>query len=168
MLRLAALATIASCTRSSSDDDPAAAAIDERPSMQTRPLMTLRLLTAPTQELGAGPHGTRLVFPIIGGTFVGERLRGEVLQGGADWVIRRADGVLELDLRATLRTDDGALVHMTFEGLRDDDAPGGPYFRTLPRFDTAVPRYAFLNRMLAVGVGEIRDGLPVHELFELL
>ncbi|NUP07448.1 MAG: DUF3237 domain-containing protein [Polyangiaceae bacterium] len=136
--------------------------------MQTRPLMTLQLRTAPTQETGEGPHGKQVTFPITGGTFEGQRLRGEVLPGGNDWTVKRADGVLELDLRITLKTDDGALIHMTFEGIRDDDAENGPYFRTLPRFETADPKYAFLNRLLAVGSGEIRAGSPVHEIEELL
>ena len=136
--------------------------------MRSRPLMTLRLNTAPVQNLGAGPHGTRLTFPITGGTFEGDRLRGKVLPGGADWVIKRSDGVLELDLRITLETDDGALVHMTFEGIRDDAAPGGTYFRTLPRFETADPKYSFLNRLLAVGTGEIQGSGPVHVIEEIL
>src|SRR5882757_4862698 len=127
--------------------------------MRSRPLMTLRLSTAPTQNIGAGPHGTRLTFPIIGGRFDGDRLRGKVLPGGDDWVVKRSDGVLELDLRITLETDDGALVHMTFEGIRDEAAP---YFRTLPRFEAADAKYAFLNRMLAVGIGEIQADGPVH------
>ena len=67
--------------------------------MRSRPLMTLRLSTAPVQNIGAGPHGTRLTFPITGGSFDGDRLRGKVLSGGDDWVVKRADGVLELDLR---------------------------------------------------------------------
>jgi hypothetical protein len=136
--------------------------------MQMRPLMTLRLATAPTQDVGAGPHGTRVTYPITGGTFEGDRLRGRVLPGGADWTIKRPDGVLELDLRITLATDDGALVYMTFEGIRDDGAPGAPYFRTLPRFETADPKYSFLNRMLAVGVGEIQADGPVHRIEEIL
>ena len=76
-----------------------------------------------------------------------------MLPGGDDWTVKRADGVVELDLRITLETDDGALIHMTFEGIRDDGAPGAPYFRTLPRFETAEPKYSFLNRLLAVGMG---------------
>ena len=136
--------------------------------MQSRPLLILRLSTAPVQNLGAGPHGSRVTFPIIGGSFDGDRLRGKVLPGGDDWVVRRADGVLELDLRITLETDDGALIHMTFEGIRDDGAPGGPYFRTLPRFETASANYAFLNRLLAVGTGEISAGGPVHTIEEVL
>jgi hypothetical protein len=91
-----------------------------------------------------------------------------VLPGGADWTVERADGVLELDLRVTLETDDGALIHMTFAGLRDDAAPGGMYLRTLPRFETAAPKYAFLNRLLAIGAGAIRADGPVHVLEELL
>jgi hypothetical protein len=136
--------------------------------MRSRPLMTLRLDTAPTQDVGAGPRGMRVTFPITGGSFEGDRLRGKVLPGGGDWTVKRSDGVVELDLRITMETDDGALIHMTFEGIRDDAAAGGPYFRTLPRFETAEPKYSFLNRMLAVGAGEIRADGPVHVIDELL
>ncbi len=136
--------------------------------MRARPLMTLRLSTAPTQNIGAGPQGTRLTFPVTGGSFDGDRLRGQVLPGGDDWALKRPDGVLELDLRITLQTDDGALIHMTFEGIRDDGTPGAPYFRTLPRFETADARYSFLNRLLAVGAGEIRADGPVHVIEEIL
>src|SRR5204863_103187 len=123
--------------------------------MDSRLLMTMQVAIAGAQKIGAVPHGSRVTAPIAGGHFEGPRLRGKVLPGGGDWVIKRADGVLELDLRITLLVDDGALVHMTFEGIRDDGAPGAPYFRTLPRFETADPRYSFLNRLLAVGTGEI-------------
>ena len=136
--------------------------------MRSRPLMTLRLDTAPTQEIGIGPHGLGVTYPIIGGSFDGERLRGRVLPGGDDWTVKRADGILELDLRITLQADDGALVHMTFEGIRDDGAPGAPYFRTLPRFETGAPKYAFLNRLLAMGAGQIGPSGPVHVIEELL
>jgi Protein of unknown function (DUF3237) len=136
--------------------------------MRSRPLMTLRLNTAPIQTIGAAPHGTRVTFPITGGSFEGERLRGKVLPGGDDWAVKRSDGVVGLDLRVTLETDDGALIHMTFEGIRDDGAPAAPYFRTVPRFETAEAKYSFLNRLLAVGTGEIRAEGPVHVIEELL
>ena len=136
--------------------------------MQSRPLMTLRLSTAPLQEIGPGPHGTRVTFPITGGSFDGDRLRGKVLPGGDDWTTRRPDGVLELDLRITLQTEDGALVYMSFQGIRDDGAAEAPYFHTTPRFEAADPRYAFLNRLLAAGTGEIRTEGPVHVIDELL
>ena len=72
---------------------------------------------------------------------------------------------MELDLRATLETDDGALIYMTFTGVRDD---ANHYFRTLPRFETASPKYDFLNRLLAVGIGEIFPDGPVHSIEEIL
>ena len=133
--------------------------------MNSRPLMLLRLKTSVTQEIGATPRGILTVFPVTGGSFEGERLRGRVLAGGGDWVTATAGGVFELDLRVTLETDDGALIHMTFTGVRDDT---NQYLRALPRFETADPRYAFLNRLLAVGIGEgHRDG-PVHTIEEIL
>jgi hypothetical protein len=130
--------------------------------------MTLCLKTAPVQDIGAVPRGTRVTFPIIGGSFEGERLRGKVLPGGDDWTVKRPDGVVELDLRITLQTDDGAYIHMTFEGIRDDGAPRAPYFRTVPRFETGEPKYAFLNRVLAIGAAEIRADGAVHVIEELL
>ena len=131
----------------------------------SRPLFTLRLDTPGPRDLGFTQLGTRLIFPITGGDFEGERLRGKVLPGGVDWTLRRPDGSLELDLRVTLETDDSALIHFTFSGLRDD-ARG--YFRTLPRFETAAPKYAFLNRVIAVGTGVIRAGRPEHVIDEVL
>ena len=136
--------------------------------MRSRPLMILRLQTAPIQEVGAGPHGVRVTFPITGGSFEGDRLRGRALAGGDDWTMKRADGVIEVDARITLETDDGALIYMTFEGLRDDAAPGGPYFRHVSRFETAAEKYTFLNRLLAVGSGQIGAGGPVHVIEEVV
>ena len=90
--------------------------------MTSRPLMTLQVVVPPAQKLGAVPHGTRAIAPITGGTFEGPRLRGKVLPGGGDWTLLRSDGVLELDLRITLETEDGALIYMTSFGLRHGPA----------------------------------------------
>jgi glucuronate isomerase len=133
--------------------------------MNSRPLMLLRFTTSAIEELGTTPRGKLSIFPVTGGSFEGERLRGKVLAGGADWVVSTADGVFELDVRATLETDDGALIHLTFTGVRDDTRR---YLRTLPRFETAAPQYGFLNRLLAVGVGELRSEGPVHLIEEIL
>ena len=133
--------------------------------MNSHPLMLLRLATTATEEIGSTPHGKLSIFPVIGGTFEGGRLRGKVLAGGGDWVTEKADGTFDLDLRVTLETEDGALIHMTFTGVRDD---GNHYIRTMPRFETAAPKYAFLNRLLAVGVGEIGPEGPVHAIEEIL
>jgi glucuronate isomerase len=127
--------------------------------------MVLHLTTAAIQEVGSTPRGRLFIFPILGGSFEGDRVRGKVLAGGADWATATADGAFELDLRATLEADDGALIYLTFTGVRDD---ARQYLRSLPRFETAASRYDFLNRLLAVGIGEIRPGGPVHIIEELL
>jgi len=133
--------------------------------INSRPLMVLRLATSATQDIGPTPQGTLTIFPVIGGSFEGERLRGKVLAGGGDRVTARGNGTFTLDLRVTLQTDDDRLIHMTFTGLRDD---ANHYFRTVLRFETAAPEYAFLNRLLAVGIGEIRPEGPVHIIEEIL
>jgi hypothetical protein len=149
--------------------------------MDVRPLMMLQVIVADPQRIGAGPHGTRITAPITEGHFEGPRLRGRVLPGGGDWLLLRADGVLELDLRLTLETDDGALIHMTSLGLRHGPVeviaalargeivdPSTYYFRTLPRFETGHPRYEFLNRLLAVASGDRRPKGPIYTVDEIL
>jgi hypothetical protein len=130
--------------------------------MKTRPLMVIQLRTGELQRLGAVPRGDRIVFPIAGGTFSG-RLEGQVLAGGADWALQRPDGVMELDLRITLRAHDGALISMSLQGVRRAD-----YFRGTARFETAAPQHAFLNALLAADTGSIENGLPTHALEEIL
>jgi hypothetical protein len=149
--------------------------------MESRLLMMLQVVVPPPQKLGAVPHGTRAFAPIAGGTFQGPRLRGKVLPGGADWTLLRSDGVLELDLRITLETDDGALIYMTSFGLRHGPPevlaalsrgeavdPSKYYFRTTPRFETSAPQYGFLNRLLAVSSGDRRAGGPIYTIEEIL
>jgi hypothetical protein len=60
---------------------------------------------------------------------------------------------------------DGELIHMTFTGVRDD---ANQYFRTVSRCETAAPKYAFLNHLLALGLGEIRADGPIHVIEEVL
>jgi len=147
----------------------------------SRPLMRVEVVVPPPQKLGAVPHGTRVIAAIAGGTFEGPRLRGKVLPGGGDWTLLRPDGVLELDLRITLETDDGALISMSSFGLRHGPAevlaalsrgepvdPSAYYFRTAPRFETSAPQYAFLNRVVAIASGDRRAGGPIYSVEEIL
>jgi len=149
--------------------------------MESRLLMTLQVAVAGAQRIGGVPHGTRVTAPITSGHFEGPRLRGKVLPGGGDWTLLRADGVLELDLRITLETDDGALIHMTSFGLRHGPPevmaalahgetvdPSAYYFRTTPRFETAHPKYLFLNRLITVSSGDRRPEGPIYTIEEVL
>jgi hypothetical protein len=144
-------------------------------------LMTMDVVVAPAQKIGAGPHGVRATAPITSGHFEGPRLRGRVLPGGGDWTLLRSDGVLELDLRVTLETDDGALIHMASFGLRHGPAEvlaalargelvdaSSYYFRTTPRFETGHPKYAFLNRLLSVASGDRKPAGPIYTIDEIV
>ena len=150
--------------------------------MQTRLLMTMHVKVGTLLNIGAVPHGTRRTAPLGGGTFEGPRLRGTILpDGSADWQLLRPDGVLEMDLRFTLRTDDGALISMRSFGLRHGPPdiiaahgrgetvdPSTYYFRTMPRFETAHPTYTFLNRLIAVASGDRRPEGPIYTIHEVL
>jgi len=150
--------------------------------MNTRLLMTMYVKVGTVLNIGAVPHGTRRTAPLGGGTFEGPRLRGTVLPASsADWQLLRSDGVLEMDLRCTLLTHDGALISMRSFGLRHGPPdviaaigrgetvdPSTYYFRTVPRFETAHPAYSFLNRVIAVASGDRRPEGPIYTIHEVL
>ena len=149
--------------------------------MRLQALFKADIELAPAQELGAGPLGRRRIIAIAGGRFVGERLSGRVLPGGADWQVIRADGVAELDARYTLETADGALVYVRNRGYRhgpeavlgrlaagENVDPAQYYMRTTPLFETGDPRYAWLNRIVCVATGARRPAAVELEVFEVL
>src|SRR5262249_19779390 len=107
------------------------------------------------------------IYWVTSGAFAGPRLRGTVVPGEADWLLVRPDGSTELDVRLALRTEDQQLLYMTYRGLlhvppdvdrrlQDGEPvdPGEDYFRTGPCFETASERYCWLNRLMAVGLGQ--------------
>lgn len=150
--------------------------------LTSRPLFELKLRVPALVDLGDTPYGGRRVAAVVGGTFEGDRLRGEVLpQAGSDWLLQRADGVLMLDVRLMLRTDDGALIGMAYRGMRhgppdlaerlargENVDPSTYYFRALPMFETSSAPYAWLNRIVAVGVGRRVPEGPVYDVHEVL
>ena len=129
-------------------------------------LMRAEIQLGTIEEIGVTPLGRRRVIPIVGGSFTGDRLVGEVLPGGADWQLVRPDGVALLDARYTLRTSDGALIYVNNQGVRSGPAdvlaqlgrgeavdPARYYFRTTPRFETGAAQYAWLNDLIVVASG---------------
>lgn len=132
--------------------------------LQSRHLFTMDATIDPVQDIGA-----RKIYPITGGTIAGDRINGIVIPGGGDWVTFRADGSAVLDVRGTLKTDDGALVYVWYRGIVAGGA-NGMYWRTTPVFETVSEKYAWLNNVVAVGVqtGEIQEGRVLYEVFEIL
>jgi hypothetical protein len=149
--------------------------------LQSRPLFVMRLEVPTVESVGPAPGGFRRVGLVTGGTFTGSRLSGEVLASGNDWQQVRTDGSTTLDVRVLLRTQDRALIAMTYRGIRHgpvdvlerldkglDVDPAAYYFRTLPLFETADARYDWLNRVAAVGIGHRQSGAAVYSVFEIL
>ena len=67
-------------------------------------------------DVGETPYGRRRIATVTGGTFEGEEIQGTVLPSpGGDWLLLRRDGILMLNVRLTLKTDDGHLIYMRYE-----------------------------------------------------
>jgi Protein of unknown function (DUF3237) len=86
--------------------------------VRTRPLFVMRLDVRKLQIVGATPGAYRRVGVVSVGSFEGERLSGEVLDGGNDWQKVRDDGATTLNVRLVLKTKDDALISMAYQGVR--------------------------------------------------
>jgi hypothetical protein len=137
--------------------------------------------------LGASPWRNRRVSDIAGGRFAGPQLAGVVRRSGADWSEggQAADGGIAtaIDVRSLWQTDDGALIYVTYQGRLVVSAAVAPafrdpaalaslqasdyYFRILPVFETAAQRYAWLNEVVAVGVGRRTADGVVYRIFQV-
>lgn len=149
--------------------------------IKTEHLFTTSIIVPEFQEIGDTPLGARRIALVTGGTFEGPKLRGRVLGGGGDWLLLRKDGVLNLDVRLTLETDDGATIFMSYRGFRhgpaavierlnrgEDVDPSEYYFRTAPLFETGSDKYAWLNSIICVAAGRRDPGGPVYDVFQVL
>jgi len=161
--------------------DPRVKAVGE---IATAHLFDIVVDLQPKLDFGGGPLGRRILFGSAGGSFEGPELRGEVLPGGGDWALFRADGAMLLDVRLTLRTHDGALLHMSYGGrwitppdLRAQMAdaahrhlvdPARYYFRTNPLFETGAKQYAWLNDVVCVGIGYLVEGGIAYKVSRVL
>lgn len=140
--------------------------------------MQLRANLDAPQEVGDTPLGGRRIFNVKAGTFAGPKLRGEVVPGGGDWVLVGKDGVSRLDVRITLRCDDGSLIFVSYRGIADipadvrariakgEDVPSDQYyFRIAPVFETGSGKLGWLNRVVAIGVGKRTAIGVVYDIF---
>jgi len=118
--------------------------------------------------------GSLQIFNVpSGGWAKGPKINGTLLSPGGDWLRMMPSGVFRLDVRATVRTDDGADIYVSYNGvirqsaesverlmkgevLTDKDVP---YFVTAPTFQTSSEKYAWLNGVQAIGkMVELKGG----------
>jgi hypothetical protein len=150
--------------------------------IKTQHLFEISLTVPEIVDVGRTPLGARKIATVTGGRFEGDRIKGEVMPSpGGDWLLLRADNVLTLDVRLTLKTDDNALIYMHYKGLRHgpDEVmarlakgeavdPDSYYFRMAPVFETGSEKYAWINRMLCVATGHRLSTGPVYQVYEVL
>jgi hypothetical protein len=121
------------------------------------------------ETIGVTPEGivVNWFWAPAEGIVIGPRLNAKVRQIGGDWMTIRRDGVGLMDVRATLETEDGALISVSYLGYYELGENGYDDFlahrwpehaptRTTPRFRTAHPRYLWINRLQCVGIGQVR------------
>jgi Protein of unknown function (DUF3237) len=134
----------------------------------------------PAQLIGT-PVGARMTFVAKGGLVEGPRIKGELLPGGGDWLMVGADSIGRVDVRATVRTDDGALIHYESRGVIKIPADGlerlangerlpfsETYVRTTPKFETADERYAWLNELVVVAYNELAPDHIDYRMYRVL
>ncbi len=151
--------------------------------LQSEFLMNFQASLKPTVDIGNGAMGMRAIADVTGGSFEGPRLKGTILPSGADWFLLNPGlGILNLDVRATLQTDDGANIFVQYKGritvppeqfaaLFDRSNglpdPSSYYFRTAPIFETGSEKYSWLNGIVAVGVGHVTEDGVGYEIYEV-
>ena len=144
------------------------------------PMAQIRCEVGELVSLGAGKHGERRYVPLGGGTVRGAELNGRLVEGGIDWQVNRADGVLDIAAHYVIRTGDGALIEVQSDGMRHGPpevmarlARGEPvardeyFFRTLMRFQTGAPAWVHLNKVMAIAVGQRERGLVVLDVYRI-
>jgi hypothetical protein len=135
--------------------------------------------------LGDTPYGVRRIARLRTGRFDGPRLKGTVLLGGAGWMLMRRDGVLEIEVRVVLETDDKQQIYMNWKGLRhgpkevidrlnrgESVDPQSYYFRATPYFETGSEKYTWMNRICSIATGSASGSLAastrILDVFQVL
>ena len=119
-------------------------------------------------EVGEGPKGTRLGVDVTEITLKGDRVNATLATNdGADWGTVSEDGILmALDVRFTLKTDDGAFIYVEYGG-RGNLAEGT--IAVAPTFQTGYEKYKWLNSVQAIAAGQVNleTGKLIYRLYEV-
>jgi hypothetical protein len=129
------------------------------------PLATVRVSRGEIHRMGDTAFHRRVIGGISRGRWDGDRLAGDIVEPGGDWAIPSRDGTLMLlDVRQVIRTDDGALIYVSYQGRCDR---GRGTYTVAPTFETDDERYAWLNGVQAIGQGRSDGDDIVYEMFEV-
>lgn len=118
-------------------------------------------------DTGKSPFGTRIAYPIKGGTFEGPKMKGKVKAVGEDWLLKVDETTNKLDVRLVLETEDGQLIACSYPGIVHTNEDKTSYWRITPTFQTSSKKYDWLNYVVAVGKGSFQDGAVNYEVFAI-
>jgi hypothetical protein len=136
--------------------------------IELAPLGKLTVTIDEQTVMRSTPQGGRLVGEAAQCRWEGDRVRASLVGHNAnDWVRFHADGSVAVDARLLLRTDDGAVIAVTYQGRADRAPADGGVILTAPTFETDDERYAWLNRVQAVAKGRRNGDTLSYELYEL-
>lgn len=140
---------------------------------------TLQISRGETLLVGAGPFGRRVVGAVGDGSVKGDRINGAIVGPGADWAVLGGDGYFQIDVRAQIKTNDGAVLLLTYTGSLELNErvkaalAGGEtrfedqYCRTHIRMESGDERYRWVNRTLFLGQGRLTDGGVVYDVYRV-
>jgi hypothetical protein len=121
---------------------------------------------APPQPIGIVDGLMLVMIPITGGRLDGE-LQADILPG-ADWLRTGSDGLIIVDARYALRTDDGTIIQVRNRGSAAASVPGEPMWAT-PRFTAPAGPHDWLNYGAHASAisGNPGDGSIIVEYFRI-
>jgi hypothetical protein len=130
-------------------------------------------LTSQPEVIGQTPGGYLVNWPPVGGTVVGPAFDAVVIPGGKHEAAVRPDGIGIVSASVTLQTRDNALILLHHSGIVDygpqwaNEVRLGRWPPTLPvrthiSLLTSDQRYAWLNRLMCISVGEVRTTEPLY------
>jgi hypothetical protein len=128
--------------------------INELPDPVLTQVYCLKAVTGPPVDFGDVLAGHRRVVPLVGGTFSGPELNGNLLPGGSEsWQIVLPDGTASAEVRYTLQTDRGALLYVRSSGVSHGHVQDGePLLHATTHVETAAPYLDWLNKAVFVTV----------------
>lgn len=146
--------------------------------ISTEYIMTLH---APLKAAQIVDDDFQIYTVLPGGWVKGPSIRGELIQPAADWIRAMPNGTQKIDVRESIKADDGSIIFVSITGrivmpdkLAEKYKAGeilGPdelYFVIAPTFETSSKTYGWLNDIVAIGkMVSSKEGENGHVTYDI-
>jgi hypothetical protein len=128
-------------------------------------VLTIDVSLLPPVMLSQSSGGRRTFIPIVGGSISG-RLDAEIIAGGGDWAVEKADESMTIHAHYLVRGANGEVIEVENTG-RWRERPGLlPYFVTAPVFTVADGTHTWLRTGVFIGMAhEVDDTRVVIDVY---